>query len=380
MEFAWSNEEAAYRNEIREFLHDELPSDWAYKRRRPDSDEQVSHCKDFCGKLAARGWLTPHWPAEYGGRDAPAWQLMILGEELWSIGEPRGPQYMNVNWIGPSIMAAGTEDQKRSHLTRISKGDVIWCQGFSEPDAGSDLASLRTRAERDGEDYVVNGQKIWTSYANAAEFCYLLVRTNPDAPKHKGISIFLVPMDTPGLEIHAIQAVIGEHAFHELVMTDMRVPESARLGPENEGWGILRSVLSNERVGVPRYGRAMFQLGLIVQWAKVQGAFRNPEVAATLASAQAACEAARALVYKVVDERAKKQPPSPNASVARAAMVQAEWAVGEAGMVVMGANGLELGSVADDQFRSGMAAGVAAGAYEVQLNLIASMVLDLPRS
>ncbi len=380
MEFEWSAEEATYRNEVREFLKAELPSDWGSKRQRPDSDEQMSRCKDFCGKLAARGWLTPHWPREYGGHDAPAWQLMVLGEELWSIGEPRGPQYMNVNWIGPSIMSAGTEEQKEYHLGRIAKGDVIWCQGFSEPDAGSDLASLRTRAERDGDDYVVNGQKIWTSYASAAEFCYLLARTNLDAPKHKGISIFLVPTDTPGLEILEISAVIGEHAFHELVMTDMRVPASTRLGPENEGWGILRTGLANERVGVPRYGRAMFQLDLIAQWAKEQGTFDDPEVAATLASAQAACEAARALVYKVVDERAKKQPPTPNASVARAAMVEAEWAVGEAGMVVMGALGLELDTVADDQFRSGMTAGVAAGAYEVQLNLIASMALDLPRS
>ena len=380
MDFAWSPEEETYRKEIRAFLDAELPPDWTTRRRRPDSDEQVARSKDFCGRLAERGWLTPHWPKEHGGRDAPAWQHMILGEELWSIGEPRGPQYMNVNWIGPSIMAAGTDDQKRYHLGRISRGDVIWCQGFSEPDAGSDLASLKTRAQRDGDEYLINGQKIWTSYSNAAEFCYLLARTDPDAPKHKGISIFLVPMTTPGLEVRDVHAVVGEHAFHELFFTDMRVPASTRLGPENEGWGIIRSVLSHERVGVPRYGRAMFQLGLIASWASERGLLADPGVAERLGQAQAACEAARALVYKVVDERAKDVPPSPNAYVARAAMVQAEWAVGEAGMVVMGPDGLELDTVADDQFRFGMTAGVAAGTYEVQLNLIAGLALDLPRS
>lgn len=380
MEFNWSEEEISYRQQIKDFLAAELPADWAFKRQRPDSDEQTSRCKDFCGKLAARGWLTPHWPVEYGGRNAPAWQHMILGEELWSIGEPRGPQYMNVNWIGPSIMAAGSPAQKDYHLNRISRGDVIWCQGFSEPDAGSDLASLRTRAERDGDDYVINGEKIWTSYANAAEFCYLLARTNPDAPKHKGISIFLVPTESPGFEIRDIHAVVGEHAFHQLTFTDLRVSASMRMGAENEGWGIIRSVLSNERVGVPRYGRAMFQLGLIAEWAKERGLLGDPEVAATLARAQAKCEAARALVYKVVDERAKQEPPSPNAYVARVAMVQAEWAVGEAGLLVMGPDGLELDSVADDQYRFGMTAGVAAGTYEVQLNLVAGLALDLPRS
>lgn len=380
MDFDWSPEEVSYRQEIRDFLAAELPSDWSYKRQRPDSDEQTSRCKEFCGKLAARGWLTPHWPRQYGGTDAPAWQHMILGEELWSIGEPRGPQYMNVNWIGPSIMSVGTDEQKDYHLSRISGGDVIWCQGFSEPDAGSDLASLRTRADRDGDDYVVTGEKIWTSYANAADFCYLLARTNQDAPKHKGISIFLVPMDTPGLEVRDIHAVVGEHAFHQLTFTEMRIPAETRLGPENEGWGTIRSVLSNERVGVPRYGRAMFQLGLIASWAAERGMLRDPQIAGTLASAQAKCEAARALVYKVVDERAKRVPPTPNAYVARTAMVHAEWAVADAGMVVMGADGLELDSVGDDQFRFGMTAGVAGGTYEVQLNLIAGMVLDLPRS
>jgi alkylation response protein AidB-like acyl-CoA dehydrogenase len=380
MEFDWSEQEVTYRREIKDFLEAELPADWGYKRRRPDSDEQVEQCKEFCGKLAARGWLTPHWPKEYGGNDAPAWQHMILGEELWSIGEPRGPQYMNVNWIGPSIMAAGTAQQKQYHLNRISRGDVIWCQGFSEPDAGSDLASLRTRAERDGDGYVIDGQKIWTSYANAADFCYLLARTNPDAPKHKGISIFLVPIDTPGLEVRDVHAVVGEHAFHQLTFTDMAVSADTRLGPENEGWGIIRAVLSNERVGVPRYGRAMFELGLVAQWSKERGMLADPEIASTLASAQAKCEAARALVYKVVDERAKGQPPSPSAYVARVAMVQAEWAVANAGMLVMGAEGLELDSIADDQFRFGITAGVAGGTYEIQLNLVANLALDLPRS
>jgi len=379
MEFGWSDEDLTFRKELRAFLASDLGDDWSGEAQKLGSQANVEHSFSFAKALAARGWLTPHWPEEYGGAGASPWLHLIMAEEMWSIGEPRGPQYMNVNWIGPSIMAHGTEEQKRLHLPPIAKGDVIWCQGFSEPDAGSDLASLRTRAVRDGDDYVVNGRKVWTSYAASAQFCYLLVRTNAEAERHRGISVLLVPTDTEGFEINSIPSVVGGHAFHELVFTDMRVPVECRLGDEDQGWAVVREALAFERVGAPRYARAAYVLDQLVDWADTNGTELSASLIERIGQARASCEAARLLAYRVIDERSLGLPPSPNVYLARAAMVQAERAVGAVAGELMGDEGLVYGSIADEQLRKSMVAGVAAGTYEMQLNMIAQLALKLPR-
>ena len=164
MEFDWSEDDVRFRRELRDFLDDALPGNWEeISRGGPGSEAQADFSRGFCSRLAERGWLTQSWPRAYGGSNASPWRHATLGEEMWRIGEPRGPQYMNVNWIGPAIMQHGSEEQKALHLPKISAGEVLWCQGFSEPEAGSDLVALRTAAARDGDDYVVNGSKIWTS-------------------------------------------------------------------------------------------------------------------------------------------------------------------------------------------------------------------------
>lgn len=379
MEFGWSDEDQSFRKELRQFLGSESLDTWIGESRRLGSEQNVEFSFGFARVLAERGWLTPHWPAEHGGSGASPWQHLIMAEEMWSIGEPRGPQYMNVNWIGPSIMAHGTEAQKAMHLPRIAIGDVIWCQGFSEPDAGSDLASLRTRAVRDGDDYVVNGRKVWVSYASSAEFCYLLVRTNAEAERHRGISVLLVPTATEGFEINKIPAVVGDHAFHELVFTDMRIPVDARLGEEDQGWSVVREALAFERVGAPRYARAAYILDQLMSWAENNDIELSPVTLERVGQARAACEAARLLAYRVIDERSLGLPPSPNVYLARAAMVQAERAVGAVGGELMADEGLVVGSIADEQLRKSMVAGVAAGTYEMQLNTIAQLALKLPR-
>ncbi|HTO40251.1 MAG TPA: acyl-CoA dehydrogenase family protein, partial [Rhizomicrobium sp.] len=267
MDFSWSGDDITYRNAVRAFLSNALPSGWS-GYNKSDLKKYKADATKFCQALSERGWLTQNWPIEYGGQDASPWRHAILSEELWPLGEPRGAQYMNVNWIGPAIMAAGTPDQKAYHLRRISAGDVFWCQGFSEPDAGSDLPSLRTRAVRDGDDYIVNGSKIWTSHVGTADFCFLLVRTDPQASKRQGISILLVPMDTPGLEVRHIDGFVGEQAFHQLVFTDMRVPCAYRLGDENQGWNIVRKALAYERVGAAHYETARLLLDKIVAEAR----------------------------------------------------------------------------------------------------------------
>ena len=309
MEFDWSESDVAHRREVRAFLEAELPADWEeIAKDGPGSDTQSAFSKDFCAKLAERGWLTQHWPGEYGGSDAEPWRHSIIGEEMWAVGEPRGAQYMNVNWIGPAIMEFGSEEQKAHHLPRISAGQVLWCQGFSEPEAGSDLAALRTSARREGEEYVVNGSKIWTSYVQNAEYVILLVRTDPQSRRARGISVLLVSMDLPGIEVREIPSVVGERYFHEVFFTDVRVPVSALLGPENEGWAVVDYALQYERVGAARYARAALTLDRLAELARARGRLEDPIVVEKLGEARALCEAARVLTYRVIDLRAKGAP------------------------------------------------------------------------
>ena len=379
MELEWSPEDAAFRRELAAFLDRTLPPDWdELAKDGPGSEAQAEFSRGFCAALAERGWLTPHWPASVGGRGASAWQHAILGEELWSRGEPRGPQYMNVNWIGPTILRYGSEAQQREHLPRIARGDVFWCQGFSEPDAGSDLVALRTRAVRDGDHYVVDGSKIWTSYANHADFCFLLARSDPASSRHRGLSVLLVPMSLPGIEVREIPSVVGERYFHEVLFRGVRVPADARLGPEGEGWEVVGYALQYERVGAPRYARAARTLDRLVA-ALPPGALDDPALAARLGEARALCEAARLLSYRVVDQRARGEAPTADTNVARVAGTFAEQWVADLALELAGSGGFEAGSFADAQFRMGMTAGVAVGATEVQLNLIASRWLGLPR-
>lgn len=380
MEFGWHDEEERYRSSVRELVEELVPASWREEpRHRYARSDERQKVVDFCQALRDKGWLTPHWPTEYGGAGASPWMHVLLGEEMWSIGEPRGPQYMSVNWIGPAIMAFGTDEQKREHLTRIANGEAFWCQGFSEPDSGSDLASLRTAAVRDGDEYVVNGQKIWTSHTQLAEWCFLLVRTNPDAKKHKGISILLVPMDSPGIEVRSIPNVAGESSFAEVFFRDVRVPATSRLGDENEGWDIVRRALQFERVGAPRWERAARILDAVARWACSHGRLDDPHLLQRLGEAKASCEAARLLSYSVIDERAKGHPPSAQAYVARVGMVRCERLVAEVTMETLGADAVDSDSIAGHNFYPSMTAGVAAGTYEVQLNLIAGLLLKLPR-
>jgi len=380
LEFDWSEDDARHRDEIRAFLEAVLPRDWdVLSKDGPGGDAQAAFSREFCGRMAERGWLTQHWPAEFGGADASPWRHAVVGEEMWAIGEPRGAQYMNVNWIGPGIMKYGSEAQKAYHLPRISAGDVLWCQGFSEPEAGSDLVALRTRAVRVGDEYVIDGSKIWTSYCNHADFCFLLVRTDPASSRHRGISVLLVPMDTPGIEVREIPSVVGERYFHEVFFTDVHVDVGTLLGPENEGWEVVHYALQHERVGAARYARAAVTLDRLAEIARERGLLDDPIMLDRLGAARALCEAARVLTYKVIDLRAKGSPPTPDTQLARVLGTRADTAVGSLALEVLGPEALAYGSFADANFRLAMTAGVAVGATEVQLNLIAARHLGLPK-
>lgn len=375
MEFDWDSGQREFRAEVRDFLAAQLPADWEQLAHGPGSAAQAAFSKKFCAALAEAGLLVPHWPKRWGGRDADAWTAFILAAEMWAAGEPRGGQYMNVNWIGPTLMRFGSEAQHSHYLPPMARGETIWCQGFSEPEAGSDLASLRTRADRDGAGYRITGQKIWTSYAGDADTCFLLART---APGRDGISIFLLPMHTPGITVRQIPSVIGEGDIHEVFLDDVRVPATAMLGAAGQGWEIVRTALSLERVGIPRFALAARALKRAVSKLKRTGQFACGAIEQA-ARAYAACEAARLYSYNIIDQRNRGIATSSEASSARFATVSAERLVSEF-VVEHLPDALAGGDpVLLAHHQRAIVAGIASGAAEIQLNLIATGLLGLPR-
>lgn len=244
---------AALRSELRRLVADHVPPD--FLGAFTDDPADLAVAQGFCRLLADRDLLCIAWPQEFGGRSASPWEQTVVREEMWAHHEPRGAQYMGVNWVGPTIMRHGTPEQQQEHLPPIARGEVIWCQGFSEPNAGSDLASLRTAARRDGDGWRVSGQKIWTSYATMAQWCFLLARTSTGEKKQHGLTIFLVPMSDPAIEVRPIATMLGPHHLNEVFFDDLWVTEDDVLGTVDEGWTVVQEVLAFERVGIARYAR-----------------------------------------------------------------------------------------------------------------------------
>jgi alkylation response protein AidB-like acyl-CoA dehydrogenase len=375
MDFEWDSKQQTFRRAVHDFLAAHLPADWESLAEGPGSESQTAFSKKFCAQLAAADLLVPHWPKRWGGRDADPWSAFILAEEMWEAGEPRGGQYMNVNWIGPTLMRYGSEEQQARYIPPMARGEILWCQGFSEPEAGSDLASLRTRADKNGSGYRINGQKIWTSYAGHADTCFLLART---ALGRDGISIFLLPMNTPGIIVRQIPSLIGEGDIHEVFFDDVEVPASALLGVEGQAWEIVKTALSLERVGIPRFALATRMLHRAVKKLETAGQFSHGAIEQA-ARARAACEAARLYSYSIVDQRRHGTPVGPEASAARFATVMAERLVGE--FVVEHVPEALCGSdpMLLAHHQRAIVAGIASGAAEIQLNLIATELLGLPR-
>jgi len=378
MDFDWTQEQASFRSRVSSTIEGSLPPDWEeLAEEGPASSRMTEFARSFCGRLAAEGLLTPHWDEAHGGSGLDAWHQIILAEEMWRVGEPRGGQYMNVNWIGPTLLKFGTDEQRDRYLPPITRGEALWCQGFSEPGAGSDLASLRTAARRDGADYVVNGQKIWTSYAGLADTCFLLCRTATGASH--GITILLVPMDTPGITVRQIPSLIGEGDIHEVFFDDVRVPQTARLGEEGAAWDIIRFSLINERLGIPRYALARDALDRSVALLGQRGGFSDAVMLYQASLAAAQCEAARLASYAIISDRIAGLPAGADSSSARFATIMAERSVAEfivehcADVLVAGSPFFKM------HHQRAIVAGLAAGAAEIQLNIIASQVLELPR-
>ncbi|MSO79825.1 MAG: acyl-CoA dehydrogenase [Acidimicrobiia bacterium] len=386
MDFAFTDEEETFRTELRAFLDAEVPDWWS--GMFVDDERAMPFTRELCRKLAERGWLTMAWPTEHGGSGASVWKQAIVREEMWAREEPRGPQYMNLNYIGPVIMRFGSPDQQSRFLPPMARGEVIWCQGFSEPDAGSDLASLSTRAEDCGDHFVVNGQKIWTSYADApADWCLLLVRTDPTTPKHRGISVLLVDMTTPGITVRPIDTMAGPHEFNEVFLDDVVVPRDCLLGELDHGWDLVVAGLTFERVGIARYARAGRVIELLVDYANANGLGHDPIVRDRLADLHARYEAAKVLNYRAISMQAAGEIPTVEASIARMHNTQLEQAVGHAGLELLGPAGqlragdrwAPLQGEVHRYWTRNIPSTLAGGSLEVQKNIVAQRGLGLPR-
>jgi alkylation response protein AidB-like acyl-CoA dehydrogenase len=388
MEFKFTAEHEALRKEVRDFLAEALPSR-STGPVRPTSQENWEEQLAFNKKLAKKGWIAPAWPKEYGGLGWSHINQMIFSEELSYAGAPDGGRVFNVGMIGPTLIVHGTPEQKAEHLPRITNADVIWCQGYSEPGAGSDLASLQTRAVRDGDDYVVNGQKIWTTGAHHADWCFLLVRTDPDAPKHKGISFLLVDMKTPGITVRPLVNMAGYHEFNEVFFEDVRVPVRNRVGEENRGWYVAMTLLDFERSNVASIAANQRQLELLMQlWRERRtGEAYRDVLRHRLADLWVANETGRLLAYRIAWMQEAGRIPNYEASVIKVFATELAQRITNFGVNLFGpAGALEPDSkyaVANGVFEKGHLVNVAptiySGSSEIQRNIIAQRGLGLPR-
>jgi alkylation response protein AidB-like acyl-CoA dehydrogenase len=379
----FTSEEEQYRLELRRFLADNLPPSWV----STFSSDDARYDSDRISKqLAEQGYLIAHWPAEYGGADSSIWRQTVTQEELWAHGEPRGGQYMNVNWIGPAIMRFGTEQQKRELLLPMMAGEVTWAQLFSEPGAGSDLGAISTTAEQlaDGS-FVVNGQKTWISYGHFASKGFLLARSQRGSRRSKGLSVLLIDMDAAGIERREISTTLGSNRIAEVYFTDVHVPADAVLGAVNDGWAVAMAALGMERSGSARYARSTRVLSHLERLVSETDAAAQKDIAELLAMGRAA----ELMNYQVVSLKDEGRTPTWEASAARIHNALYEQSVAALAEELLGPLTRVKASSAPSKAHAEIASlctsqapsvTITAGTYEVQLGVIAQRRLGMERA
>jgi alkylation response protein AidB-like acyl-CoA dehydrogenase len=393
VDLRYSESDEEFRAELRAWLHEAVPAHGPPPAAR-DWPARRAYDTGWQRKLQKAGYAGIHWPREYGGRDASATEQLVYYEETARAGAP----YVGVNFVGmlhggPTLIAEGTPEQKAAHLPRILGGEEVWCQCFSEPGAGSDLAALKTRAERDGDHYVVNGQKIWCSFAQAADFGELLVRTDPEAPKHRGISWLVLPMDAPGIEIRPLPTLAGEGEFSEVFFDNVRVPVANRVGAENDGWRVTNVTLRFERGTA--FASDMIQLqrflAHLVGVAKrvTRGdatAWEDRALRREVGHVAAELDALWAMVKLSVSQTRKTGVPGLEGSAIKLYYTELAQRVSELGMRILGraalsredVAGLPSGMILHKALQS-LSLTIAAGSSQIQRNIIAERILGLPK-
>jgi alkylation response protein AidB-like acyl-CoA dehydrogenase len=380
-------EDRAFREEVRDWLADNAP-----KAQRPDGGQAQ---RDFDVAWRRRqydgGWGHISWPEAYGGRGLPVSQQLIWYEECARAHAPPAQDmfFVALNHAGPTVIARGDERQKAFHLPRILKGESIWCQGFSEPSAGSDLASLRTKAVLDGDDLVVTGQKIWTTNGHHAQFQELLVRTDPDAPKHKGITWVIAEMGAPGMDIRPIRNMAGERHFCEVFYDEVRIPLSNVVGGLNNGWSVAMSTLAFERgtASIPHLLEIGAQTERLIDVAKTRPgwdgrpAIQDEAIASKLSRLRADVAALRSLAYLSISRAERTQAVGAEASIVRLLTSEITQRVHALAMEILGPSGLELSDIGDWSYDwlVSFKQTIAGGTSEIQRNIIGERMLGLPK-
>jgi len=386
MDFRFTEEEERFREEVRSFIKEQFAA-----RSTEAKGWQTAFYFSFIRKLVEKGWTAVHWPKEYGGQDWPIMMQVIFNEEMAYHRAPR-PDFMGLYIAGPAIIAYGTPEQKDRHLPPIVRQETFWCQGFTEPGAGSDLASLQTKAMEDGDDFIINGQKTFTSLAHLAHWCILLARTDPDAPKHKGISCFLVDMKTPGITVRPLIDMAGMHTLNEVFFDDVRVPRSALLGDKNMAWyqAAGRS-LESERSAIGNSASARRLLEELVEYVREvkgrDGLAANPMLKQRLAEMAIEIEVGRMLSYRVAWLQSKGLPLGYMPSMVKLYHSELSQRLVNVGMQVLGLYGsvqkgskwAQLQGRVTRNYLVTVANTFGGGTSEIQRLLIATKGLGLPR-
>ena len=388
-------EHESFRGELREWLEANVPRgrDRAVAESNPGSAEEVGFLREWQATLHRAGWCGITWPREYGGRGATPIEVAVYNEEMARAQAPEPINKVGINNVGPTLIRFGTEEQKRRYLAKILSAEEIWCQLFSEPGAGSDLASLRTKAERDGDGYRLTGQKVWTSYAHFASYAICLARTNASAPKHKGITYFIVDMKQPGITIRPLRQITGSSEFNEVFLDSVCVTAADRIGGENEGWSIAMATLAHERgTGYlfKEQVKSKIALDRLVALARERAAAGRPIHAALrqeIARAWIAVEIMRLLNLDTMSRLARGQEPGAESSLKKEFWTRLTQHVHETLMAVEGAESQlvpgDPRAIDGGRWQMGFlysrSNSISAGTTEIQLNVIASRMLGLPK-
>jgi alkylation response protein AidB-like acyl-CoA dehydrogenase len=388
VEFGFSAEDELFREEVRNWLAEHLVGEYAALGTGSDMGEgsELEVRKAWERELAEGGWVGLSWPKEYGGRDATLTQQLIFNEEYARAGGPVRAGFFGEQLLGPTLMAFAGEALKERFLPPILRAEEFWCQGFSEPDAGSDLANVKTTAVLDGDQWVINGQKVWTSLGHIADWIFVVCRTDPDAPKkHQGISFILCPVDQPGVELRPIKQLTGESEFNETFFTDARTPADMVVGPVNDGWKVVMGTLGFER-GTAFLGEQLVwaaEYKSLLEFARERGATDDPNVRQRLADTYIGLELIRLSGIRTISTLLKGGNPGPEAAVSKLQWSEWHQRLGELEMDIVGTEALVEGTgrIADYQhtFLFSRAETIYSGSNEIQRNIIGERVLGLPR-
>jgi alkylation response protein AidB-like acyl-CoA dehydrogenase len=395
MDFRFSEEEEAFREEVRKWLKEAIPPRWTEIDAGlwEETEESWALLRQFQRKLGHKGWLAPAYPKEYGGSEISHVKRLILAEELYYHRAPVGIEMeISVNWVGGAISLFGTEKQKKKYLTEVAKGESCFCLGYSEPNSGSDLASIQTRAVEDGDSWVINGQKTWCSFAHYANYCWLGARTDPNVPKHKGISMFIIDMKTPGITVRPLINILNRHSFNEVFLDDVRVPKDALIGEKNNGWYQLAMALDFERSLIGTAAANQRLIEELIQYVKEAKRSGNspgddPLIKDELAELVVENEVLRMMCYRIAWMCSKDLHPSYESSMSLLFSSELLRRIANVGMRVLGHYGeldqdskwAVFSARAMRTYLSCISIGVGGGTNEIQRNIVAMRGLGLPR-